>query len=321
MAPGLHHEGAALYLIFGHYSITTLNGIMSSKSLKNLLGVDLSQVKHHAKVITYPCGIMDIIASTEPDFGSKDWEYSGWKAPKLISSEGDDSPEECTRKCADPAAEDLARSMRRAKSKLRRIALANDFRWFVTLTLDPAKVDSHDGEAVVRKLNAWCSNAVQRHGLKYILVPERHKKGGIHFHGFFNDAFPVVDSGTIRVPWAKKPRKPKSAAQRAEWLANGGQIVYNLPGWALGFTTAMELYGEYPSAVAYVCKYIGKDGTKPAGRWYYSGGELVEPAVEYVDILPGDLRAEYGEKALTIYPPGKQIAVVNGIVLEQVREV
>ena len=86
-----------------------------------------------------------------------------------------------------------------------------------------------------------------------------------------------------------------------------------MPGWTLGFTTAFELYGEYPAAVAYVCKYIGKDGTKPAGRWYYSGGDLVEPSVEYVEISPAELVAEYGERAVVIYPPGKQIAIVNGI--------
>ena len=97
-------------------------------------------------------------------------------------------------------------------------------------------------------------------------------------------------------------------------------VVYNLPGWSLGFTTAMELYGVYPAAVAYVCKYIGKDGAKPAGRWYYSGGDLKEPRAEYFEASPAELVAEYGDRAFVIYPPGKQIAVVNGIVLEQVQE-
>lgn len=279
-------------------------------------------VKHSAKAYIYPCGVMDIVASTQPDFGPKGWEHAEqyqW-ARRLLPGAAEDprSGSEEGDKRAEPqaAAEDMQRSMRRARAKVRRIALANDFRYFVTLTLDPAKVDSHDGAAVVKKLNAWCSNAVQRHGLRYILVPERHKKGGIHFHGFFNDALPAVDSGTMRLPWAKKPRKPRSSAQREEWLAAGGQIVYNLPGWALGFTTAMELYGQYPAAVAYVCKYIGKDGTKPAGRWYYSGGDLREPEVEYFEMSPAELAAEYEDRAFVIYPPGKIIAVVNGIRME-----
>jgi hypothetical protein len=278
-------------------------------------------VKHYAKAYLYPCGVMDILASTEPDFGPKGWEAAeDFSRPGKVCLVADQRSEaEAVQQTKQPQAaeEDIQRSMRRARAKVRRIALANEFKYFVTLTLDPAKVNSHDGAAVVKKLNAWASNAVQRHGLRYILVPERHKKGGIHFHGFFNDALPAVDSGTIRVPWAKKPRKPRSEAQRNEWLSAGGQIVYNLPGWALGFTTAMELYGDYPAAVAYVCKYIGKDGTKPAGRWYYSGGDLMEPSVEYLEISPAELVAEYGNRAMVIYPPGKQIAVVNGIRMEE----
>lgn len=267
-----------------------------------------ADVKHFGKIYTYPSGVCDIIASTSPDFKEGGYEPGDeWSQARRI-------PEPARhRRCADPEGEDLQRSMRRARAKVRRLALANEFRWFVTLTLDPSRVDSHDGAAVVRKLNAWCSNAVQRHGLRYILVPERHKKGGIHFHGFFSDSLKAVDSGTIKPPGGGKPRKPRSAAQRAEWLANGGQIVYNLPGWALGFTTAMELYGEYPAAVAYVCKYIGKDGEKPAGRWYYSGGDLREPEVTFAELSPAELAQEYGNKAYLFSPPGRQIAVVNGV--------
>lgn len=285
---------------------------------------ELHGVKHYAKAYIYPCGVVDIMASTEPVFGPKGWEaaedYSRpiKQLPLAADQQGDAAAAQQARQLQADA-EDIERSMRRARAKVRRMALANEFTYFVTLTLDPSKVDSHDGAAVIKKLNAWASNAVQRHGLRYILVPERHKKGGIHFHGFFNAALPAVDSGTIRVPWAKKPRKPRSAAERAEWLAAGGQVVYNLPGWTLGFTTAMELYGDYPAAVAYVCKYIGKDGTKPAGRWYYSGGDLQEPHVEFFELSPADLVTEYGDKALVFYPPGKAIAVVNGV-REQVQE-
>ena len=96
-------------------------------------------------------------------------------------------------------------------------------------------------------------------------------------------------------------------------MRNGGKIVYNLPRWTLGFTTAIELYGEYTAAVAYVCKYIGKEGEKPAGRWYYSGGDLCEPEVLFAEISPAELVQEFGPKAYSIYPPGKVIAVVNGI--------
>lgn len=261
---------------------------MAERKKSPVLGVDGSAVRHFAKVYTYPCGIQDIVASSSPDFGTKGWEEVGANAKRQ------------SRKSVDPVAEDRERSMRRARAKLRRLALANEFRWFVTLTLNPELVDSMDGAAVVKKLNAWCSNMVQRRGLRYILVPERHKKGGIHFHGFFNDCVEVVDSGHTD---------------------RQGHVIYNLPQWSLGFTTAIELYDNYAGAVGYVCKYVGKQGEKPAGRWYYSGGDLREPEVTFAEISPAELAAEYGEKAFVFYPPGKQMAVVNGInVLEQVQK-
>ena len=275
---------------------------MSAKEKRPSFRVGADSAKHYAKIYSYPCGVTDIIASSEPDFGEK-----GWEAAEDYGRAGKAKPgEQHERATSDPKGEDLERSMRRARAKVRRMALANEFRWFVTLTIDPAKVDSHDGAAVVKALSAWCSNAVQRQGL-------RHKKGGIHFHGFFSDSLEAVDSGTMKPPGGGKPRRPRSKAQREEWLRNGGQVVYNLPRWTLGFTTAMELYGEYPAAVAYVCKYIGKEGEKPAGRWYYSGGDLREPEATFAEISPAELAGEFGEKAMLLYPPGKQIAVVNGL--------
>lgn len=261
-----------------------LHGIMAENAKTYPLHRSADEVKHYAKIYHYPGGVMDIIASSEPDFGDKGWETAGFKEKAAAPKH--------ERKSFDPKGEDLQRSMRRARAKLRRLALANDFRWFVTLTLNPEIVDSLDGAAVVKKLNAWCSNMVQRQGLRYILVPERHKSGRIHFHGFFNDCLDIVDSGH---------------------MDRQGHKVYNLPQWTLGFTTAIELYDDYTKAVGYVCKYVGKQGEKPAGRWYYSGGALAEPLTTYAEIAPAELAAAFGEKAMILYPPGKQIAVVNGI--------
>lgn len=182
---------------------------------------------------------------------------------------------------AERAARNLDRAKRRARSALRDLARANDFTHFVTLTLNPEKVDRYDMSSITKILNSWLDNHVRRSGLRYVLVPERHKDGAVHFHGFFNDALPLIDSGTVIPPEGGKPRKPRSAAQRAAWLAAGGHAVYNLPAWTLGFTTAIELYGDRYAAIGYVCKYITKAQEKIGGRWYYSGGALQRPEVEF----------------------------------------
>lgn len=183
----------------------------------------------------------------------------------------------------------MERSQRRARSKVRRLALANGFRWFVTLTLSPEQIDRYDGAEIVRRLGRWCDNMVRRHGLRYILVPERHKDGAFHFHGFFSDAVRVMDSGHTD---------------------DHGRKIYNLPQWTLGFTAAMELYGEYAAAVAYVCKYIGKqDGERPLGRWYYSGGALVEPKREYADMDFREMQERPGAYEVEI--PGSRMVIVR----------
>lgn len=274
------------------------------------------EVTHYAKVYTYPCGVVDILCSTKPMFREPGWEDAAWAKPSkhMLTSLDDEETEgeasddgteeqlsfaleleaepEPEATAEGPRDEDIKRSMRRAKSRVRRLALANDFRWFVTLTLSPEKVDRYDDSQVVRKLTTWAHNQVRRRGLKYILVPERHKDGAIHFHGFFNDALEAVASG----------HRDKQ-----------GHMIFNLPGWSLGFTAAIEVYGDYAGAVAYVCKYIGKQGDKPAGRWYYSGGDLRDPAVLYGEISPRELREQYGDRVFCFDVPGASMAVINGL--------
>lgn len=207
-------------------------------------------ITHNTRIKVYPNGSRDIMYASKNVFRSAGWELDGKKAKNA-------------RKGVEDGEADRVRAMRRARAAVREIARCNRFSYFVTLTLDKEKVDRYDMKAITRKLNQWLDNQVRRRGLQYALVPERHKDGAIHFHGFFNDALQVVFSGHYD---------------------KGGHKIWNLPQWSLGFTTAIELYGDYEKAVGYVCKYIGKQGEKPGGRWYYSGGALLRPEVVLADM-------------------------------------
>ena len=245
-------------------------------------------IRHNCRMKTYPDGSVSIMLSDRAIFREPGWQLASdraavaerqrraWEA--FVGEAEVDVAElsgyQCERHLdaeAQRRADSLARAQRRAKAAVRDLARSNDFRFFVTLTLDPAKVDRYDVRDITRRLNHWCDNHVRRDGLCYVLVPERHKDGAIHFHGLFNDALQAVDSGH---------------------RDSGGHRIYNLPAWDLGFTTAIELYGDRQAAIAYVCKYIGKqmdaDGCpgKVGGRWYYSGGALRRPAVSFADVGP-----------------------------------
>lgn len=198
------------------------------------------------------------------------------------------SPDKCRN--GENKATDVLRSARRARARVRELSHCAPVKYFVTLTLDARKVDRYEDRIIIRRFSQWADNQVRRKGLAYIVVPERHKDGAIHFHGLFTDALQTIDSGTLRVPGSAKPRKPRGPRQRQRWLDDGAQIVYNLPGWSYGFSTAIELYGDRARAIGYVCKYIGKqiECGMVGGRWYYHGGKFAEPRVEYYDITARD---------------------------------
>lgn len=236
----------------------------------------------------YPDGSRHILVAAAPIFREAGWEAEGKSEARRASdadvaewlAEAEDTEAAAILRATDST----DRSRRRARVAVRDYGLCNDFKYFVTLTLDAALIDRYDGKEVVRKLNTWLDNCVRRQGLKYVLVPERHKDGALHFHGFFNDALEVEDSGTMVPPSGGKPKRPRSKAQRAAWAAAGGHVVYNLPRWGWGFSTAIELYGRRSAAVGYVCKYISKADEKIGGRWYYSGGGLRKPELTYSDV-------------------------------------
>lgn len=251
------------------------------KKTSPIYGISKDELFHNAVVYKYPCGYTDILCSTSPDFRPAGWE-------ERSKERVEPSPRQ---KGAVSAGDDLLRSMRRARAKVRRLALSNDFRWFVTLTLDQQNVDRYDSKAIQKKIRTWLDNNVRRRGLSYILVPERHKDGAIHFHGFFNDVLEAVDSGH---------------------MDKRGHTIFNLPRWTLGFSTAIELYGDYGSAVAYVCKYIGKqDGERFMGRWYFSGGALAEPEKIYADLDYRGLQEDFDGDCVKLPLPGKTLLVIH----------
>lgn len=248
------------------------------------------EISHNGLIYAYPDGSRDIICASAPIF-----REAGWETAFGMDDRAKPGAREAGKKSEG---DDMLRSMRRARAKLRRLALANGFDYFVTLTLDPAKIDRYDGAAVTKALGRWCDNMVRRHGLRYILVPEQHRDGAFHFHGFMaGHGLQAVDSGV-------------------EW---DGRPVFNLPQWSYGFTTAQRLYGDYHAAVGYCCKYIGKQqGQRPLGRWYYSGGALKEPIKLITDM---DYRGidELVDNSVEFTIPGAKLKVsrMKGVQNEQ----
>ena len=134
---------------------------------------------------------------------------------------------------------------KRAKTKVRDYIKTNtDLEYFVTYTFSSKKIESrYDEKKIYAGIRDWLKKAVQRKGLKYVLVPELHKDGAWHFHGFTN---------------------------------------MNLD-WKYGFKVVSRITQnkERQIKINYITSYIGKGNMKFNGRRYLHSQNLQEPIKIY----------------------------------------
>lgn len=187
-------------------------------------------------------------------------------------------PQEKTKSPSDPRSD----SVKRAKDQIFDYVLNNDFDYFFTGTIDPEKFDSKDPKDLLKPVQNWLKDRVKRDNMHFLMIAERHKKGGIHFHGLFKaDKLKLEDSGTKLYQGHKKP----ISNERAEKLGlSGGRTVYNLNSWKFGFTTCVPLVGDRMNTAFYITKYITKDCKKIFGKFYWHSRNLKKPQIIISDI-------------------------------------
>jgi hypothetical protein len=152
----------------------------------------------------------------------------------------------------------IHRSIRRTKSTIADLVLCNDFQYFCTFTFDPKKHDRYDANHCKFIMSMWLHR--QRNhspNLRYLIVPEFHKDGALHFHALlanFNGS--LKDSGRRQ----------------------NGRTVYNMTGYRAGFTTAVPIDHNKAAVSNYIKKYITKDMPLIHGRKrYWISQNLVRP--------------------------------------------
>lgn len=167
-------------------------------------------------------------------------------------------------------------SIRRSKDKVFDIVKMNDWDFFFTGTFgDDCGFDRYDVDLVCKKVNTFMYNLVKRGKVKYyIFVPELHKDGAVHYHGFIKAA------DSLRYMLAINPHTGKAICK-----GKRRNFVFNWLDWSFGFTTLMHCYGSVDNMSKYFCKYITKSADFPMKHRYYAGGELVRSVpTDYVDL-------------------------------------
>lgn len=152
-----------------------------------------------------------------------------------------------------------ARSIHRTRAVVRDICLCNKFEMFCTFTFDPKKYNSHNILACRRYMVNWLHNAKKRHSpcLDYIVIPELHKSGAIHFHALFRGyRGKLMESGVYQ----------------------HDRMVYNIMNWRFGFSTCC-IIDNHEAVSRYVSKYITKDMITFGGKKrYFCSQGLGRPA-------------------------------------------
>lgn len=135
----------------------------------------------------------------------------------------------------------------RSRSMVLQYGLCNPWDYFITITVSPKRFDRWDLDAIYKYLAQWLRDYRRRYGidLAYLLVPERHKDGAWHFHGFIRG---IVYSHLSRFIRGIHPDR----------LVNGGFLNWGQLGKAVGYVSLAALRDPVAAAF-YVVKYITKE--------------------------------------------------------------
>jgi len=157
----------------------------------------------------------------------------------------------------------LEENIRRARRRISELVKANPWEWFFTFTVNDKNFNRYDLEGIYKALSQFFRNYSRDHELKikYLIVPETHKDGAWHFHGFLM-GLPVSHlTRFTKEHTGSKYINEKVAKGEAmyDWLAYANKF-----GWC-----DIEHIKNKAKASSYIREYITKDlerSVKEAGK-------------------------------------------------------
>lgn len=160
--------------------------------------------------------------------------------------------------------------MKKVKTNILNLAFNySNWEYFITLTFDFREIGEYSHEKAINLLTKWLDNQKhQNKNMVYILVPEFHKNGHLHFHGLISN----VPKWNFEKSINSKTKKP---------LKINGLQIYNLVNYKLGFTTISKIVSQ-EKVSNYISKYATKEliTLKNKKRYWYSKN-LEKPKIEY----------------------------------------
>lgn len=148
----------------------------------------------------------------------------------------------------------LPENLIRARRTVRDLILCNPFNLFCTFTFAADKLDRNDLGKCSKRIRELFKNYRNRYApdFRYIIIPEYHKNGAIHFHGMVSGIRPE----DLKVP-DLIPKRGRGGV--VELVPNTRRYV-DWPYYSqkLGFFSCSKVR-NYTACARYVSKYITKD--------------------------------------------------------------
>lgn len=147
-------------------------------------------------------------------------------------------------------------SLSRTRSKIFELCMCNEFDFFCTFTFDKKKVnDRYNLTGLHKTLSQFIRNEnrkrTENNKILYVLIPEKHKKGGWHLHGVIKGLSLENDLREFTLS-EKLPNRIREKLQE-------GEKIYNWEKYSskFGYFTATKIRDK-TACSGYVCKYITK---------------------------------------------------------------
>ena len=162
----------------------------------------------------------------------------------------------------------LSNNISRAKTTIYDYAINNDFYFFVTLTTNKNKIDRYNLKKLISIINEkikWLRRKTGRN-YQYLLIPESHKNGAWHLHGFFSYdfAYDFYVNDYLYLSWSSFDN--------------------------IGFSS-ISIIDNYTACCKYITKYVNKEfsNRKKGDRLYFCSKGLKRSKKIYDFVMNGDL--------------------------------
>ena len=159
----------------------------------------------------------------------------------------------------------LENNRSRALSTIRELALCNPWEYFCTLTISPEHYDRYNLKEYQKNLSefihSYNRNCNECEKVKYLLIPEMHKDGAWHMHGFLS-----------------------GIKKKDLYINDNGYLGWTSYEKRFGFISFSKIR-DIDRAANYITKYISKDAAKNVtalgAHLYYASKNLNRASTLY----------------------------------------